>query len=77
MNQNIGPVTVKVDGVSYTISAGRYTMKEFRKAINRTEANQIASLTLTTSAPTQGTTINANDSFIISGGEVMTSTKGI
>ena len=69
------PVTVTVDGTAHQIKPGRYTMQEFQQAIGRAKS-PIAKLAITTSAPAQPTAINGNDSFVIQGGEAMTSTTG-
>ena len=68
-------VTVTVDGVKKTVEAGRYALKTFETVIG--SKTPFAKLTITTAAPTQATTINGNDSFVIQGGEAFTSTAAL
>jgi len=69
------PVKVTVDGTTFTLKPGLYTVREFEAAIGRSKS-PVAKLVITTPAPSQATTINGNDSFVIQGGEAMTSYAG-
>jgi hypothetical protein len=66
--------TVTIDGVKVIVPTG---LIGFQQLVQMAGLNKkTAKLTVVTPAPVQPTTINANDSYVIVGGEVMTSTKG-
>ncbi len=69
-------VTVTIDGVKKQIGSGLTSLKELvaEAGVN----SKITSFTVTSAAPAQAATINGNDSYIFSGGEVLTTkTTGV
>ena len=69
---NPAKVSITVNGKTYSVEPGTYSLRDFEQQVG---LKKTATLSINL-RPSLATTINGNDSFIIIGGEVITSTQG-